>query len=138
MNWAETVQKNKNEKIEPKNNNHETHQQLEIKNNHSNIDEDYSSCFKDIDDEFEYLYSRPISSLKEAFKEEIDRQALPFLNEDHTNFNYTFYDFIKDSCTNFDMVKKEVDDYNYTIEKEIEEENIKLDIELKEEYDYYH
>ena len=138
MSWAETIQKNNDEKIKPKNNNQDSCPKIDITNNYPNIYEDYSSQFKDADEEFEYLYSRRISSLKEAFKELIDHQALPFLNEDHINLNYTFYDFIKDSSSNYDTVKKEVDEYNYAIEKEIEEENIKLDIELKEEYDYYH
>ena len=136
MSWAETIQKN-NEKIDLTNNNQDTCSKIEIINNYPNIYNDYSSQFKDADEEFEYLYSRHISSLKEAFKELIDRQALPFLNEDHINFNYTFYDFIKESSSNYDTVKKEVDEYNSIVEKEIEEENIKLDIELKEEYDYY-
>ena len=136
MSWAETIQKN-NEKIEPTNNNQDTCSKIEIINNYQNIYNNYSTQFKDADDEFEYLYSRRISSLKEDFKELINRQALPFLNEDHINFNYTFYDFIKDSSSNYDTVKKEVDEYNSIVEKEIEEENIKLDIELKEEYDYY-
>lgn len=138
MSWAETIQKNNNEKIEPKKNNQDSCSKIEITNNNSNISEDYSSLFKDTDDEFEYLYSRRISSLKEAFKELIDRQALPFLNKDHINLNYTFYDFIKDSSSNYDNVKKEIDEYNHKVEKEIDEENTKLDMERKEEYDYYH
>ena len=138
MSWAETIKKDNNQKIEPKNNDCETCQKIEITNDYPNIYEDYSSQFKDVDDEFEYLYNRRISSLKEAFKELINHEALPFLDQDHVNFNYSFYDFIKDSSSNYDIVKKEVDEYNYAIEKEIEEETTKLNMELKEEYDYYH
>lgn len=138
MSWAEIIQKNDNEKIETTNTKDISNKNRELINNQQNIQDDYSSYFKDVDEEFEYIYNRRISSLNEDFKELIDRQALPFLNNDHINFNYTFYDFIKDSSTNYDNVKKEVDIYNYNVEKEIEEENSKLDIELKEEYDYFH
>lgn len=137
MNWKDIVQKNKNKSVESKNNEHDSCQNEEVIDQSSSIYDDYSSYFKDIDEEFDYLYYRRISSLKEAFKELIERQALPFLNDEHTNLDYTFYDFIKDSSINYDNIKRDVDEYNYDVEKEIKEENIKLDIELKEEHDYF-
>ena len=128
MDWKSVVTKNCIKIIEPIN-------KLEENNNVvENKKEKISYIpYKDLDDEFHFEYSRIIASLKEEFKEFISFQALPFMDEDHINFDFNFYDFIKKNSTNFIKVEKNVEEYNNEINKVIEEENKQYQ-EVYEEY----
>ena len=128
MDWKSVVSKNCDKIIEPINK-LEDNKIEEEDENKKNIYIPY----KDVDDEFHFEYSRIIASLKEEFKEFISFQALPFMDQDHINFDFNFYDFIKKNSTNYLKVEKSVEEYNNEINKVIEEENKKYD----EEYDEY-
>lgn len=128
MDWKSVVSKNCDKIIEPIN-------KLED-NKIEDDDENKKNIYipyKDVDDEFHFEYSRIIASLKEEFKEFISFHALPFMDQDHINFDFNFYDFIKKNSTNFLKVEKHVEEYNNEIDKVIEDENKKYE----EEYDEY-
>jgi len=128
MDWKSVVSKNCDKIIEPINKLEDN----KIKNDDENKKNMYIP-YKDVDDEFHYEYSRIIASLKEEFKEFISFHALPFMDQDHINFDFNFYDFIKKNSTNYLKVEKNVEEYNNEIDKVIEEENKKYE----EEYDEY-
>ena len=128
MDWKSVVTKNCDKIIEPINKLEET----KIENEDENKKNIYIP-YKDVDDEFHFEYSRIIASLKEEFKEFISFHALPFMDQDHINFDFNFYDFIKKNSTNYLKVEKNVEEYNNEINKVIEEENKKYE----EEYDEY-
>jgi len=88
----------------------------------------YDPNIKDIDEEFDKLYSLKIYDIKFDFKEFIEESSLPFLNIKSTN--NLFIDFIKYNSTNY-----------YNLEKKVNEENDKYLLEIHEEeeqekYDY--
>jgi len=88
----------------------------------------YDPNIKDLDEEFDKLYTIKIYDIKFDFKELIQESSLPFLNIKSTN--NLFMDFIKYNSTNY-----------YNLEKKLKEENNKYLIELEEEeeqekYDY--
>jgi len=126
MDWKSVVTKNCDKIIEPINKLEENI--IENENKKS-----IYIPYKDVDDEFHFEYSRIIASLKEEFKEFISFQALPFMDQDHINFDFNFYDFIKKNSTNFIKVEKNVEEYNNEINKVIEEENK----QYQEEYEEY-
>ena len=128
MDWKSVVSKNCDKIIEPINKLEDN----KIKNDDENKKNMYIP-YKDVDDEFHYEYSRIIASLKEEFKEFISFHALPFMDQDHINFDFNFYYFIKKNSTNYLKVEKNVEEYNNEIDKVIEEENKKYE----EEYDEY-
>ena len=86
MDWKSVVSKNSDKIIEPIN-------KLEENNNVAENQKEKISYipYKDVDDEFHFEYNRIIASLKEEFKEFISFQALPFMDEDHINFDFKIY-----------------------------------------------
>jgi len=80
----------------------------------------YDPNIKDLDEEFDKLYSIKIYDIKFDFKQFIEESSLPFLNIKSTN--NLFIDFIKYNSTNY-----------YNLEKKINEENDKYLLEIKEE-----
>ena len=76
---------------------------------------------QDVDEEFENKYSLKIMDLRFEFKEYINELALPFL--DGKNGENEFYDFIKDNCSNYEKVKKNVNMKNEEYINEIQEQN---------------
>ncbi len=132
MDWKSVVSKNCDKIIEPIN-------KLEENNNVVENQKEKISYipYKDVDDEFHFEYSRIIASLKEEFKEFISFQALPFMDEDHINFDFNFYDFIKKNSTNYIKLEKQVEEYNNEIDKVIEEENKQYDEEYEEYQEIY-
>lgn len=93
--------------------------------------------YMDVDNEFEFEYSRIIASLKEEFKEYINYLPLPFMDQDHINFNFNFKDFIKKNSTNYLKIEKKVEEFNNEIDKIIAEENKYLDEEFEEYQEIY-
>lgn len=86
---------------------------------------------KDYDEEFERIYNLTIHDLKFDFGEFIREQFLPFLNKTH-NFNYSFYDFIKNNSKNYLEIIEIVDKDNENYLKELEEEEEQYILESTE------
>ena len=130
MDWKSVVSKNCDKIIEPIN-------KLEENNDTYEKEKNEYTPYLDVDDEFSFEYSRIIASLKEEFKEFINFHALPFMDEDHINYNFNFSDFIKNNCTNYLKIEKKVEEYNNEIDKEIFEENKYLEEEYEEYQEIY-
>jgi hypothetical protein len=82
---------------------------------------DIDNNIRDVDEEFENKYSIKIMDLRFEFKEYINELALPFL--DGKDGENEFYDFIKDNCSNYEKVKKNVNMKNEEYINEIQEQN---------------
>ena len=78
------------------------------------IVEEPNYFIKNIEEEFEKIYSLKIIDIKFDFKEHIENEALPFMNKTiHTNYNfYDFYDFIKNNCINYYKLSNNIDKEN--------------------------
>jgi hypothetical protein len=124
MNWADITKIN-NKPIETI--------KISITNDDTNDKKDniIDINIKDKDDEFDKKYLSKISDLKFEFKEYIDYQALPFLNNLNTK-NYNFYDFIKNNSENYKNVIRQVEKENEEYLKQLEEDEKK-----QMEDDYY-
>jgi len=116
MNWAAILKKNDKDfdnkciKLDKKDD-------LEIDNYKSKY---IDSNIKDINNEFDNMYSIKIMDLKYDFKEYINELALPFL--DGTNKN-SFYNFIKNNCSNYKKLEKEINSTNDEYINEIQDQN---------------
>ena len=76
---------------------------------------------KDSEEEFEFSFSTTITDIKIYFKNYIEDNALPFL--DNRSFNdYNFYDFIKYNSENFAKLCKKIEKENEEYENEIDED----------------
>jgi hypothetical protein len=120
MDWKSVVSKNSDKNIEPIDKLDE-----DIIDKNENIIKDNNSylvSYLDIDDEFDFAYSRKISYIKEEFKDFINFHALPFMDK-HMNIEFNFYDFIKNNSLNYLKIEKKVVQHNDDIDKEIAEEN---------------
>jgi hypothetical protein len=129
MDWKSVVSKNCDKIIEPI-------IKLEEKIDYEKQKNEYIP-YMDVDNEFDFEYSRIIASLKEEFKEYINYHALPFMDEDHINFNFNFKDFIKNNSSNYLKIEKKVEEFNNEIDKIIAEENKHLDEEYEEYQEIY-
>ena len=119
MDWKSVVSKNSDKNIEPID---KLDEDIIDKNENIIKDNCYLVSYLDIDDEFEFAYSRKISYIKEEFKDFINFNALPFMDK-HMNFEFNFYDFIKNNSLNYLKIEKKVIQHNDDIDKEIAEEN---------------
>ena len=122
MNWANILNKNKKE--------FETKSKVNITEDDNINYTNYE--LKDYDEEFDILYNLKIYDLKSDFKELIEEESLPFMDK-IINFQYSFYDFIKNNCENYLNIIKKVDSENEEYLKELEEEDEKSYIDS---YDY--
>lgn len=129
MDWKSVVSKNCDKIIEPI-------IKLE-ENTDSEKQKNEYIPYMDVDNEFDFEYSRIIASLKEEFKEYINYQSLPFMDQDHINFNFNFKDFIKNNSTNYLKIERKVEEFNNEIDKVIAEENKHLDEEYEEYQEIY-
>lgn len=119
MNWADVVKKND--------------VKIEVKAPEKIIVEEVIKAdnpyIKDLDEEFDKIYKNKIIELKMEFKEYINDECLPFL--DNNKFSdYDFYDFIKYNCNNLDKLNNTITGENKKYLKELEEE------EEQEKYEY--
>lgn len=119
MDWKSVVSKNSDKKIEPID---KLDEDIIDKNENIIKDNSYLVSYLDIDDEFDFAYSRKISYIKEEFKDFINFHALPFMDK-HMNIEFNFYDFIKNNSLNYLKIEKKVIQHNDDIDKEIAEEN---------------
>lgn len=117
MNWASILKKNDKE-FDTKCIKSNKSDDLEIDNNYKNKYIDTN--IKDIDSEFDNIYSIKIMDLKYDFKEYINELALPFL--DGTDKN-AFYNFIKNNCSNYTKLEKEINSTNEEYINEIQNQN---------------
>jgi hypothetical protein len=131
MSWIPIVKKNqiKFEYIE------------NIKNNDITLDDNDEDNqidlnIRDIDDEFEYKYLTNICNIRTDFREYIEKEYLPFLNNSTIGSNYNFQDFIKYNSKNYYKLEKEINTHNEEYMKKLEEENDELyDINYYSEYE---
>jgi uncharacterized NAD(P)/FAD-binding protein YdhS len=91
----------------------------------------YNPELKDYDEEFDRIYDLKVYDLRFDFGEFIKDQCLPFLDKTH-NFNYSFYDFIKNNSENYLEIIEIVDKDNEIYLKELEEEEEKYMLESHE------
>lgn len=90
---------------------------------------------KNVDDEYEKIYTEKIQDIKFDFKEYIDNEGYPFLNK--TNFeDYTFYDFIKYNSVNFYDLEIEVENDNKDYLESLQKEDNENYEEYKELHDF--
>jgi len=129
MDWKSVVSKNCDKIIEP----------IIILEENTDCEKQKNEYipYMDVDNEFNFEYSRIIASLKEEFKEYINYQSLPFMDQDHINFNFNFKDFIKNNSTNYLKIERKVEEFNNEIDKVIAEENKHLDEEYEEYQEIY-
>ena len=87
---------------------------------------------KDIEDEFEYKYMRNIEDISFEFKEFIFNNYLPFMDK-NINVKYNIYDFIKNNCSEYEKLYKNIELYNNYIIEEYNKEIEELEKEFEEE-----
>jgi len=126
MNWTEIVKKNDVKVV--------------IKAPEKIIEEEVIEVFDlniiDLDEEFEKIYMDKIIELKLEFKEYIEEESLPFLNNNKIK-DYDFYDFIKNNCTNLDKLNKTITIKNNEYLRELEEEEEQQEYEYNSKFNNY-
>ena len=90
---------------------------------------------KDIDEEFEKIYSNVLIDIKIDFREYIKDICLPFL--DKINGQSIFYDFMKYNSKNFETLCNDVYKFNENYFREVEEYEIEME-QNEAEYDNYY
>lgn len=117
MSWLDTVKKNDID-FETSLNKEELDEEEE-----GIIEEDYNIL--DPDDEFYRIYSNIVVDLKIEFKDYIDDQAFPFLDNNLNFSEYIFFNFIKYNSLNYKKVYNDVikENEEYLKMKEEDEEN---------------
>jgi hypothetical protein len=138
MSWADILKKNNNE-----------FQKDLIKKESNTIDQKsnvFNITLKDYHEEFDIKYSNKIYDLKMEFTEYIEKNGLPFMNNNilnklniinHSLYDFNFYDFIKYNSKNIDKVKQTIEKENNDYIKEIEmDSDLELDDDKIIDYGY--
>ena len=127
MSWADIIKKNDKEivnDIKPK--------EPDKIDEEMNNEIDYN--VKDVDEEFEKIYSNVLVDIKMDFREYIMNLCLPFL--DKINGHNIFYDFMKYNSINFDILCNDVNKANEEYYKEEEEYENEME-QYEADYDNY-